>query len=426
MQRILFISALLLPAVLSYGYDDAASPTSSSHQLHPQEQLDVDQLEDLVKITTPATSSAGLQEQSLLERLRQQIKELEQSSTAAAPAVTRGEAVESRSHGAQRPHTPGGAAASPRKPASTTGAPALNRGKTVEGRSHGAQRPHAQGGASASVQKPASTTAAPGLNREEAVHGRSIGAQRQHTFSGAEASQDRVPQEVPAVRATGDGLIGSPKSTEPQEESAEGLLLDSDLETEDGAVETPSSSVRRVIPVVGQLFKDQLRRLGEKAGSPPEYEDHTITSVVTITPTVRETVTKTHTLRIPSTSDVWVTSLKIVTMPVTQLTTARSFGPSSLVDTVTSFLRITKTEVVPVTRTVEVYPTKTLLSVYTSFMTSVTVVDLWQPIVHYSTQYEYVTRQLVETQILMQRLFTTTTSTSYTTATTTRFIDRFF
>ena len=99
-------------------------------------------------------------------------------------------------------------------------------------------------------------------------------------------------------------------------------------------------------------------------------------------------VTKTHTLRIPSTSDVWVTSVRAVTVPVTQLTTVRSYRSSAQAETVTSFLRITKTEVKPETVTVEVFPTRTAVSVFTSFVTDTTVVDLWQPIVHLQTKFE--------------------------------------
>jgi len=199
-----------------------------------------------------------------------------------------------------------------------------------------------------------------------------------------------------------------------------------------GYVHTPPTTVSAEVPkeapvgsadpvVYGALYREQVEKLGQpltpvRRGS---YEDHTFTQVVTLTPTLTETVTKTHTLRIPSTSDVWVTSLRTVVQQVTQLATSRDFRPA-LPETVTSLIRVTHTKFLPSTVTVETVPTKTVVSVYTNFVTSTTTVDYWQPIVHYSTQYERVTRPVLENQTLLQRLFTTTTLVSYQDVTTTR------
>ena len=98
-------------------------------------------------------------------------------------------------------------------------------------------------------------------------------------------------------------------------------------------------------------------------------------------------VTKTHVLRVPSTSDVWVTDMTMVNVPVTQYTTRRSYVPEPA-NTVTSFVRVTKTPVDVVTRTVEVYPKKTVVSVFTEFVTETSAVELWHPIVHLTTSYE--------------------------------------
>jgi len=122
-------------------------------------------------------------------------------------------------------------------------------------------------------------------------------------------------------------------------------------------------------------------------------------------------VTKTHTLRVPSTSDVWVTEVKNVKVPVTVQTTRRSYRPEAA-NTVTSYVRyywvllvklftlsilflifstlrrVTNTEVSVVTRTVEIVPTKTVVSVFTRFVTETSSVELWQPLVHMATSYE--------------------------------------
>merc|ERR1719423_84770 len=87
----------------------------------------------------------------------------------------------------------------------------------------------------------------------------------------------------------------------------------------------------------GLIFAKEVADL---RGEAPTYEGHTITKHLSPkTSTVLETVTKTHTLRIPSTSDVWITSVKSVTIPVTRFSTSRAFVPSKSAGSVTSFIR---------------------------------------------------------------------------------------
>ncbi|XP_018023404.1 uncharacterized protein LOC108679317 [Hyalella azteca] len=151
---------------------------------------------------------------------------------------------------------------------------------------------------------------------------------------------------------------------------------------------------------------------GLSPANAPQYEEHAIprTGPVQLTNTVTNFVTKTHTLRVPSTSDVWVTSVTMVKIPVTQLATQRTFVRAAP-DTVTSLVRITSTPVSVLTQTVDVFPTKTVVSIFTSFVTETQTVELWQPIEHVSTSYEVITRPVLETQSLLQRLFTTVTTT---------------
>ena len=74
-------------------------------------------------------------------------------------------------------------------------------------------------------------------------------------------------------------------------------------------------------------------------------------------------------------------------MPVTQLSTKRSYTREQA-DTVTSLVRVTKTPVEVVTRTVETFKTKTVVSVFTNFVTETSAVVLWHPIVHITTTFE--------------------------------------
>ena len=77
----------------------------------------------------------------------------------------------------------------------------------------------------------------------------------------------------------------------------------------------------------------------------------------------------------------------MVKVPVSVLNTQRSYRPDAA-DTVTSFVRVTQTPIEVATRTAQVYSTKTLVSVYTSFVTETATTELWQPIVHLSTSYD--------------------------------------
>ncbi|KAF2367370.1 hypothetical protein FHG87_001885, partial [Trinorchestia longiramus] len=151
------------------------------------------------------------------------------------------------------------------------------------------------------------------------------------------------------------------------------------------------------------------------------YEEHVLprSGPLQLTTTVTNFVTKTHTLRVPATSDVWITSVTMVKVPVTQLTTQRNFV-RGVADTVTSFVRITSTPVSVATRTVEVFPTKTMVSVFTNFVTKTETVELWQPIQHLSTSYDVITRPILETQTLLQRAFRTVAVTQTVDVTSTR------
>ncbi|XP_042209430.1 uncharacterized protein LOC121857444 [Homarus americanus] len=149
------------------------------------------------------------------------------------------------------------------------------------------------------------------------------------------------------------------------------------------------------------------------------YDDHRYVPVTIITQTVYETVTKTHTLRETSTSDVWITDQTTVVLPVTQYTTDWDFV-SSDPNTRTSVVRVTSTPVDIVTATVAVVPVRTHVSVYTSFHTTTTILEYWQSITHVSLEHLVVTVADYSTQELVQEIISTTTEfvTSTTTSTT--------
>ncbi|XP_018023405.1 uncharacterized protein LOC108679318 [Hyalella azteca] len=178
---------------------------------------------------------------------------------------------------------------------------------------------------------------------------------------------------------------------------------------------TSSSGTSDVAEVSG------ARRGVNLGGLVSPYENHVFprSGPVAITETVIVQVTKTHTLRVPVTSDVWVTSVTQVIVPVTQYSTERRYVPG-VAGTVTSVIRITKTPVSVVTRTEEIFPTKTMLSVFTRFNTVTRSVEFWQPIVHVATNYEVLTVPVLQTQTLLQRVFTTVTATRTIDVTSTR------
>lgn len=175
---------------------------------------------------------------------------------------------------------------------------------------------------------------------------------------------------------------------------------------------------------VGKLYVKEVQKHG---GVPPSYEPHfPHPSVPVLVPTITSTVSKTHTLRLPVFEDVWVTSVKKITVPVTQLVTRRQYVPASHADTATSFLRLTRTAVDVTTSTSAVFPTKTMVSAFTIFLTDTKTVDLWQPIVHLDTKYEVLTSPVLETQTLIQHLYTTVTRTKYVDVTSTRVLNDYY
>ena len=78
----------------------------------------------------------------------------------------------------------------------------------------------------------------------------------------------------------------------------------------------------------------------------------------------------------------------MVKVPVTRFSTHRSYVPELSANTVTSFIRITQTPIAFETRTAVFSPTKTVVSVFTNFVTETRTVELWQPIVHRAISYE--------------------------------------
>lgn len=132
----------------------------------------------------------------------------------------------------------------------------------------------------------------------------------------------------------------------------------------------------------------------------------------------------THTFRVTTTSDIWVTESTFVELPVTVYTTERDFVPE-VARTVTSVLRVTTT---PVRRALHavcildikemfilfiiliyaspdlvlgfqvaiktaeefVNPSRTFVSVFTSFVTTTETVKFWQSIYHVSTDYQVI------------------------------------
>ncbi|XP_042209439.1 uncharacterized protein LOC121857451 [Homarus americanus] len=141
------------------------------------------------------------------------------------------------------------------------------------------------------------------------------------------------------------------------------------------------------------------------------YEPHETYPPVTITPvtvTVFVTDTITHTLRETTTSDVWITDQTTVTQTLTATTTDWSFV-SYRPSTRTSVIKITSTPVEVVTATSYVYPLRTMVSEYTSFFTTTSVVELWQSITHVSVIHQVHTVPVVSTQELVQEIVTTLT-----------------
>merc|ERR1712126_343706 len=99
------------------------------------------------------------------------------------------------------------------------------------------------------------------------------------------------------------------------------------------------------------------------APAAPAYEEHVVAPVVTrdVTRTEYVTETKTHRLRVPVTSDIWVTDATQIDAYVTVYETERRYIPERA-DTVTSYIAVTATP--------GVVPTRAVTTEYTSFVTS--------------------------------------------------------
>ncbi|XP_047482601.1 uncharacterized protein LOC125034723 [Penaeus chinensis] len=162
--------------------------------------------------------------------------------------------------------------------------------------------------------------------------------------------------------------------------------------------------------------------LGLVLGASAQYESHARIPEPRINRAVTETATRTntvtHTFRVTTTSDIWVTESTFVELPVTVYTTERDYVPE-VPRTVTSVLRVTTTPVFVKTAEDFVNPSRTFVSVYTSFVTTTETVKFWQSIYHVSTDYQITTLPVWTTQELVQHIVTTTTRyvTSVVTAT---------
>merc|ERR1719290_988916 len=173
-------------------------------------------------------------------------------------------------------------------------------------------------------------------------------------------------------------------------------------------------SVAILLVVFGCAVADPavLQRAAPVAPAAPAYEDHVIAPVVTrdITRTEYVTETKTHRLRVPVTSDIWVTDATQIDAYVTVYETERRYIPERA-DTVTSYIAVTATPVAVVTASRGVVPTRAVTTEYTSFVTSVTDVELWQTVTHTFTQFQGYTQAEYQTQELRQVLTVTVTNT---------------
>nr|XP_053656940.1 uncharacterized protein LOC128705849 [Cherax quadricarinatus] len=151
----------------------------------------------------------------------------------------------------------------------------------------------------------------------------------------------------------------------------------------------------------------------------PTYDTHLPIPLPTqSTSTVTEQTTVTHTLRETTTSDVWVTDQTVITLTVTQASTKWDFLPREPL-TVTSVIRITSTPVLVVTATWVTNPVRTMVSVFSRFVTVTDTVKYWQTITHVALSHEIQTVPVITTQELLQEIITTVTQIVTTTVTST-------
>ncbi|KAK8394342.1 hypothetical protein O3P69_006507 [Scylla paramamosain] len=142
----------------------------------------------------------------------------------------------------------------------------------------------------------------------------------------------------------------------------------------------------------------------------PYIQPEVVTQTVTVTTTV------TQVIRVPVTSDVWVSSVIIHPVTATHLVTEYSYVPIDST-TVTSVIIVTSTPVSVVSQTSQVNPVRTAVSVYTTFVTETERKQLYHTVTHFVHQHELKTVPVHSVQTLLQRV--TTTSHRYITVTVT-------
>ncbi|ROT79992.1 hypothetical protein C7M84_001263 [Penaeus vannamei] len=204
------------------------------------------------------------------------------------------------------------------------------------------------------------------------------------------------------------GPFGEREASQPPDDDTEPERQES-AQSPCSVVLRRSSESTEVTMAVGPSF---ILALGLVLGASAQYESHGRIPEPRVARPVTETVTRTdtvtHTFRVTTTSDIWVTESTFVELPVTVYTTERDFVPE-VARTVTSVLRVTTTPVAIKTAEEFVNPSRTFVSVFTSFVTTTETVKFWQSIYHVSTDYQVTTLPVWTTQELVQHVITTTT-----------------
>ncbi|XP_045134980.1 uncharacterized protein LOC123518306 [Portunus trituberculatus] len=140
--------------------------------------------------------------------------------------------------------------------------------------------------------------------------------------------------------------------------------------------------------------------------------------VYPVTETV--TVTVTQTIRIPVTSDIWVSTATPYTVRVTSLATDYTYVPDHA-ETVTAVVAVTNTPVSVVRETSWINPVRTAVSVYTTFLTETERKDLYHTVTHVDVHHEINTVAVPSVQTLVQKETTTTIRLATVTVTSTTF-----
>ncbi|XP_045136072.1 uncharacterized protein LOC123519017 [Portunus trituberculatus] len=132
------------------------------------------------------------------------------------------------------------------------------------------------------------------------------------------------------------------------------------------------------------------------------------------------TVTETQTIRVPVTSDIWVSTATPYTVRVTSLATDYTFVPANA-ETVTAVVAVTNTPISVVRETSCINPVRTAVSVYTTFLTETERKDLYHTVTHVDVHHEINTVAVPSVQTLVQRATTTTIQFTTVTVTSTTF-----